>query len=145
MGNAQFREQNRRTYIQWTWEIAAGVAALLWWQWQAWAVWMSPAERVEARAVALARLAGMVFPSEMLQRMTVIVDMHGHVSTIAAILDAIQSPQYAALRLDGWLYLCLPPTVGILAAVAVLVAAARLRKAKEGQEHIRGAEVDDQT
>ncbi len=145
MSNASFREMNRRQYLQWGWESAAGVAALIWWQWQTLAVWMPPVERVGARAVALARLARLVFPPPMLGRMHVAVDMQGHVSTIAAILQVIQSPRYSALRFDGWLYLTLPPAVGILAAVVLLMLAARLRKAKERQEHVRGAGIDDCT
>lgn len=148
MSNAAFRQAARRQYVQWAFEIATAVAALIWWKWSVLAIWWTPQESIEARAVALARLAGMVFPSEMLQRMTVIVDMQGHVSTIAAILDTIRyhGAAYAALRADAWAYLLLPPAVGLLSAVILLYAGHRIRAARELRaRHVRGAKVDDCT
>lgn len=146
MSNAASRDMNRRTYIQWAFEIAAAVSALIWWKWMALAVWWTPQESIEARAVGVARLAGLVFPAPMLNRMQIVVDTAGHVNTAAAILDAIQAPAYANLRLDAWIYLCTPPLAGLVATICLLYLAHVLRTRKDRRaEHVRGAEIDDRT
>lgn len=145
MSNAAFREMNRRQYIQWAAEIAALVAGLIYWQWQALALFMSELERVQARAVALSHLLSWLLPAPMLDRITLVVDTAGHINTPEAILQAVQAPEFASLRFGSWIYLLLPPSLGILAAVAILYTAHRLRARKGKTEHVRGAEIDDRT
>jgi hypothetical protein len=145
MGNAEFREMNRRQYLLWGFEIAAPIAALIWWQWMTLAIWWTAQQSIEARAVALARLTKLIFPAPMFDRVTLIVDVQGHINTSPAIIAAVQSPLFASLRFDAWLYLLLPPAIGILAAMAILYTAHRLRTRKGKTEHIRGAEIDDRT
>lgn len=136
---------NRRQYLLWGFEIAAPIAAAIWWQWMTLAIWWTSQQSVEARAVALSRLAALVFPAPMLDRITVTVDAAGHINTATAILQAVQSPDFASLRFDAWIYLLLPPALGILFAVAILYAAHRLRTRKGETTHLRGAEIDDRT
>ena len=146
MSNAAFREANRRQYLSWGFEIAAAVAAAIWWQWPLLAFFWTAQQSIEARAVALARIASLFLPSPMLQRATIQVDAAGHVSTAPAILAVASAPDFASLRLDAWVYLLLPPACGIVSAAVILYIAHRLRTARQRRaEHVRGAQIDDRT
>jgi len=146
MSNAAFREANRRQYLSWGFEIAAAVAAAIWWQWPLLAFFWTAQQSIEARAVALARIASLFLPSPMLQRATIQVDAAGHVSTAPAILSAAAGPGFADLRFDAWVYLLLPPLAGILFAAVILYLAHIWRAVRKRRaEHVRGAQIDDRT
>ncbi len=145
MGNAAFREMNRRQYLLWGFEIAAPLAALIWWKWQMLAFFWTAQQSIEARAVALSWLSKLIFPGPMLDRITLTVDLQGHINTARAILQAVQLPAFASLRFDAGLYLLLPPAIGLLFAGVILYTAHRLRSRKGKAEHVRGAEIDDRT
>jgi len=146
MSNAATRAANRRQYLLWGFELAAGVSALIWWQWPVLAIWWTAQQSIEARAVALARIASLFLPEPMLQHATIRVDTLGHVSTAPAILSAAAGPGFADLRFDAWVYLLLPPLAGILFAAVILYLAHIWRAVRKRRaEHVRGAQIDDRT
>ena len=137
---------NRRQYIQWVFEITAATSALIWWKWSAIIFWWTPQQSIEARAIALARIAALFLPGPMLDRASVAVDPAGRTAPAAAILSVVSAPGFSSLRLDSWIYLCTPPAIGLLAAIGILYSAHRLRVARDRKhKHVRGAEIDDQT
>ncbi len=146
MSNAAFREMNRRQYIQWAFEISAAAAVLIWWKWPSIIFWWTPQQSIEARAIALARIAALFLPGPMLDRASIAVDPVGRTAPATAILSTVSAPGFYSLRLDSWIYLCTPPAIGLLAAIGILYLAHRLRsRAARKHKHVRGAEIDDQT